>query len=86
MKVKKYGAPSMNEAMKRVRAELGEDAVILNSKVTYTGGFMGLFKKKMIEVIAAIDPEVENERVEMSRVKTKATPPPTPTEPIEKKD
>ncbi|TMU87770.1 flagellar biosynthesis protein FlhF [Bacillus sp. BHET2] len=85
MKVKKYGAPSMNEAMKRVRAELGEDAVILNSKVTYTGGFMGLFKKKMIEVIAAIDPEVENERVEMSRVKTKATPPPpTTTAPIKK--
>ncbi|CAN7428535.1 flagellar biosynthesis protein FlhF [Rossellomorea sp. LjRoot5] len=71
MKVKKYTAPSMNEAMKKVRAELGEDAVILNSKVSYTGGFMGLFRKKMIQVIAAIDPEVEKERLEISRVKTK---------------
>lgn len=71
MKVKKYTAPSMNEAMKKVRAELGEDAVILNSKVSYTGGFIGLFKKKMIQVIAAIDPEVENEKLEISRVKTK---------------
>ncbi|WP_034760202.1 flagellar biosynthesis protein FlhF [Rossellomorea vietnamensis] len=71
MKVKKYTAPSMNEAMKKVRAELGEDAVILNSKVSYTGGFIGLFKKKMIQVIAAIDPEVENEKHEISRVKTK---------------
>ncbi|BCB03372.1 hypothetical protein [Bacillus sp. KH172YL63] len=62
MKVKKYGAPSMSEAMKKVRAELGEDAVILNSKVTYTGGFIGLFKKKRIEVIAAVDPEVESEK------------------------
>ncbi|MEK4010906.1 hypothetical protein [Peribacillus sp. FSL M8-0224] len=29
MKVKKYLAPSMNEAMKRIREELGSDAVIL---------------------------------------------------------
>ena len=71
MKVKKYAAPSMNEAMKKVRAELGEDAVILNSKVTYTGGFMGLFKKKMTEVIAAIDPDVANEKKELSRTRTK---------------
>ncbi|MBW3113853.1 MULTISPECIES: flagellar biosynthesis protein FlhF [Bacillaceae] len=71
MKVKKYSASTMSEAMKKVRSELGENAVILNSKVTYIGGFMGLFKKKMIEVIAAIDPDVENEKMEISRVKTK---------------
>ncbi|WHY99177.1 flagellar biosynthesis protein FlhF [Peribacillus simplex] len=56
MKVKKYLAPSMNEAMKRIREELGSDAVILSSKAVYTGGFLGLFKKRNIEVIAAIDP------------------------------
>ncbi|RFU71304.1 flagellar biosynthesis protein FlhF [Peribacillus saganii] len=55
MKVKKYVAPSMSEAMKKVRTELGNDAVILNSKVIYSGGFLGLFKKRSIEVIAAID-------------------------------
>lgn len=56
MKVKKYIAPSMPEAMKKIRAELGKDAVILNSKVVYTGGLFGFFTKKNIEVIAAIDP------------------------------
>ncbi|MGD6965071.1 flagellar biosynthesis protein FlhF [Rossellomorea vietnamensis] len=56
MKVKKIIAPTMPEAMKNIRAELGEGAVILNSKIIYTGGFLGLFKKKNIEVIAAIDP------------------------------
>ncbi|MBT2665791.1 flagellar biosynthesis protein FlhF [Bacillus sp. ISL-4] len=56
MKVKKYLAPSMNEAMKRIREELGSDAVILSSKAVYTGGFLGLFKKRNVEVIAAIDP------------------------------
>ncbi|MCA1030089.1 flagellar biosynthesis protein FlhF [Bacillus timonensis] len=55
MKVKKYVAPSMPEAMKMIRAELGSEAVILNSKVVYINGFLGLFKKKNIEVIAAID-------------------------------
>lgn len=45
----------MPEAMKLIRAELGKDAVILNSKIVYTGGFFGFFRKKGIEVIAAMD-------------------------------
>jgi flagellar biosynthesis protein FlhF len=59
MKVKKYTASSMPEAMKLVRGELGSDVVILNSRVVQTGGFMGFFKKNSIEVIAAIDPDTE---------------------------
>lgn len=55
MRVKKFVAPSMPEAMKMIRAELGNDAVILNSKVVHKGGFLGLFTKKNIEVIAAVD-------------------------------
>ncbi len=58
MKVKKYVAPSMQEAMKKIRSEMGNDAVILNSKMVQTGGFLGFFTKKNIEVIAAIDPDV----------------------------
>ena len=46
----------MPEAMKKVRNELGSEAVILNSKVTKSGGFLGMFKKERTEVIAAIDP------------------------------
>ncbi|MDT8859008.1 flagellar biosynthesis protein FlhF [Alkalihalobacillus sp. MEB130] len=58
MKVKKYTANSMHEAMKVIRSELGDDAVILNSKEVDVGGFLGFFTKKQIEVIAAIDPTV----------------------------
>lgn len=47
---------SMSEAMKQIREELGSEAVILSSKAVYTGGFLGLFKKRNIEVMAAIDP------------------------------
>lgn len=57
MKVKKYRAPTMPEVMKQVRNELGAEAVILNSKEINKGGFLGMFKKKSIEVVAAIDPE-----------------------------
>ena len=45
----------MPEAMKLVRSELGNDAIILNSRVIQTGGFLGLFKKRGIEVVAALD-------------------------------
>ncbi|HWO77973.1 MAG TPA: flagellar biosynthesis protein FlhF [Bacillus sp. (in: firmicutes)] len=56
MKFKKYIGPSLPEVMKKVRAELGQNAVIINSKTVYKGGVMGLFRKKLIEVVAAIDP------------------------------
>lgn len=58
MKIQKYVARDMPEAMKKIRTELGNDAVILHSKVIYTGGFLGLFKKRNIEVLAAIDPSI----------------------------
>lgn len=55
MKVKKYCASTMPEAMKRIRSELGNNAIILNSRVIQTNGFLGFFKKRSIEVIAALD-------------------------------
>ena len=55
MKMKKYIAPSIAEAMKSIRAELGEDAVIINSKVVESKKFFGLIKQKHFEVLAGID-------------------------------
>ncbi len=57
MKVKKYIAPTMPEVMKKIRKDLGKDAVILNSKEIRTGGFFGFFTKPSLEVVAALDPE-----------------------------
>lgn len=57
MKVKKFIAATMPEIMKEIRADLGSDAVILSSKEVQQGGFLGLFKQKKIEVIAALDPQ-----------------------------
>lgn len=55
MKMKKYNAPSIAEAMKLIRADLGEDAVILNSKVVVTKKYLGLVKNKSYEVVAGYD-------------------------------
>ncbi|WP_237705230.1 hypothetical protein [Bacillus coahuilensis] len=69
MNVKKIIAPTMPEAMKRIRNELGNDAVIINSKVVYTGGFLGMFKKKNIEVLAAVDTVSSKKRTPSVSVK-----------------
>lgn len=55
MKMKKYMAPSIAEAMKQIRIELGDDAVIINSKVVTTKRFFGLVQKKHFEVVAGAD-------------------------------
>lgn len=72
MKIQKYLASSMPEAMKKVRSELGNEAVILHSKVVYTGGFLGLFKKRNIEVLAAIDPSLSNQPSAIAKNKKEA--------------
>ncbi len=53
MKIKRYIVKSLPQAVQQIRLELGENAVILNTKEMKTGGFLGLFQRKQLEVIAA---------------------------------
>ncbi|MGX4586536.1 flagellar biosynthesis protein FlhF [Paenibacillus chitinolyticus] len=55
MRVKRYIVDSMPDALHKIRTDLGKDAVILSTKEVKTGGFLGLFGKKRIEVIAALE-------------------------------
>ncbi|OPA77611.1 flagellar biosynthesis protein FlhF [Paenibacillus selenitireducens] len=55
MKIKRYIVETMPSAMQQIRADLGNDAVILSTKDLYVGGFLGMFRKKRIEVVAAVD-------------------------------
>ncbi len=57
MRVKRYVVDTLPDALHKIRQELGNDAVILNTKQLKVGGFLGMFGKKKIEVIAAIDNE-----------------------------
>ncbi len=56
MLVKSFQAASMAEALRKVKAELGSDAMILSTKQEKTGGFLGFFRKTVFKVTAAIDP------------------------------
>ncbi|MGO0061705.1 flagellar biosynthesis protein FlhF [Brevibacillus fluminis] len=64
MRVKRYLVDSMPDALEKIRIDLGKDAIILNTKPVKTGGFMGLFSKRQIEVIAAVDAKQANDRSE----------------------
>lgn len=52
MQVKKFEAPTIQEALKVIKQEMGPDAIILSTKEN-RGGF-GLMKKGSVEVTAAI--------------------------------
>lgn len=52
MQVKKYEAPTLQEALDNIKRELGPDAIILQTK-TYKSGF-GLMSKGSVEVTVAI--------------------------------
>ena len=55
MRVKRFVADTAQQAIIRVKQELGKDALILHSRPFKEGGFMGLFSKKRYEVLAAVD-------------------------------
>ncbi|WP_025785030.1 flagellar biosynthesis protein FlhF [Sporosarcina sp. D27] len=55
MKMKKYTADTMVQAMEKIRQDFGEDSVILSSNIVQSKGFLGLFKKKSVEVVAGYD-------------------------------
>lgn len=56
MFVKRFVAPDMQEAIKKIRKEFGPDAVILDSKHVRGKGIIG-FLKKNVEVVAAYEPK-----------------------------
>lgn len=48
----------MSEALARVKAELGKDAVILHTRTVSTGGVLGVGAKSQIEIVATRDAHV----------------------------
>ncbi|PLV58385.1 flagellar biosynthesis protein FlhF [Thermotoga sp. KOL6] len=64
MKIKKYVAESIREAMMMIKRELGENAVILSSRRIKKGGFLGIGRKTYFEVTAAVDDKREEKRIE----------------------
>lgn len=55
MVIKKYLVKNMNEALTRIRYELGKDAIIISQRKVKEPGVKGYFKPKLIEVTAALE-------------------------------
>jgi flagellar biosynthesis protein FlhF len=56
LNVKRYIADNEAEAMEKVKAELGRDAFILNTRRVRRKGLAGFFQKKLVEIVAAYEP------------------------------
>ncbi|TCZ79978.1 flagellar biosynthesis protein FlhF [Paenibacillus albiflavus] len=77
MRVKRYLVDSMPDALQKIRSELGNDAIIVSTKDVKQGGFLGMFGKKKIEVVAAIDTAAAN------KAPVQPAPRPVPTIPLD---
>ncbi|MBM7623503.1 flagellar biosynthesis protein FlhF [Sporohalobacter salinus] len=62
MEVKRYRGENMQEAMFKVKVDLGTEAIILHTRKFKEGGFLGLFGKEKVEVVAALEDESCNNR------------------------
>lgn len=73
MRVKRYIVDTMPEAMQHIRTDLGADAVILSTKDIKVGGFLGMFSRRKIEVIAAAEQEEKKKTVSSSKPRPAAS-------------
>ncbi len=58
MKVKKYVAPTMKEALEKMKRDLGESAVILGSRKISRGGMLDFLGREMVELTATNEENV----------------------------
>ncbi|MCX8130306.1 MAG: flagellar biosynthesis protein FlhF [Clostridia bacterium] len=55
MKIRRYLGNNTQEAILKVKMDLGNEAIILNTRKVRKKGILNIFSKPMIEVLAAID-------------------------------
>ena len=55
MKLRRYIGKDIQEAMLKVKMELGNEAVVINSRKIKQKGFWNYFSKPLIEVVVALD-------------------------------
>ena len=71
MRIKTFEAPTMQEALVLARNELGEDAVVLNTKHVKAGGMLGLRGGTKVELMAAVDNPPSGASVRLSSPKSR---------------
>jgi len=60
MNTKRFRANSMREALEQVKNQLGEDALVLDTKRVRAGGILGIGARELIEVRVAVDDEAQD--------------------------
>ncbi|MBR6712792.1 MAG: flagellar biosynthesis protein FlhF [Selenomonadaceae bacterium] len=55
MQIKVFKAGNMKDAMEAMKAELGDEAVILHSKKYKEGGLLGIGSREVVEITAAVE-------------------------------
>src|SRR2546428_2271710 len=55
MRIKRIEAATVAEAMRRLREDLGDDALILHTKTITAPGVAGFFKRTRVEILGAVD-------------------------------
>lgn len=67
MIIKRYLVSNMNEALTRIRYELGKDAIIISQRKVRKPGFKGLFSGKLIEVTAAVENSSNDKKEDLKK-------------------
>src|SRR5690606_10575491 len=62
MRIRRYVARTMRDAVAQMRAEFGRDAVILQTRRVREPGIWGLLGRRRVEVLAALEPASARER------------------------
>ncbi|HYF27762.1 MAG TPA: hypothetical protein VD931_18615 [Baekduia sp.] len=74
MTTKTYKGRSLEEVLPKVRAELGDDAVILDRRETLEGGVGGFFAHRLVEVDAAPAAQARVFAAELERAEAEVAP------------
>jgi len=84
MRIKRYEAATIQEALQKVKKDLGPEAVILYTKTFRKGGVLGLFGKPVAEITAGVELNLADD---MGKRRSAAgapavAPPPAPMEKV----
>lgn len=62
MRIKKYVGETVQDVIFKIKAELGPDAIILNTHKLKKGGILGMFTKDVVEVVAGVEEKRKQEK------------------------
>ena len=62
MKLTRVEAPSMKEALLKIRTTLGEEAMIVGTRTLRRGGVLGVGSREVVEVYVAESPATASEQ------------------------